>query len=167
MSFYDESREINRVKNKGKKLNLRREYKILIVDDDVNMAEMLKDFLFQRGHRVSVVNESITCIGKCQNNFYDIIFVDFYMKNLNGVELVDIIKNACQNKSLIFAFTGNDSSDALSQFKNVGMNGAIIKPINIDILEKFMNSLELRYGLDERIIKTIDKKRIRKNLFIF
>jgi CheY-like chemotaxis protein len=160
MSTYKVSHRVKNIENK--KL-----YNILIVDDDDDMADMFKNMLTDRGHNVTITNEAITCINKCQNSHYDIIFMDFHMNNLNGVELTDLIKDACNNTSLIFAFTGDDSNDALSQFKQIGMSGAIIKPIDPNIVCRLMNSLEMRKELDKRVVKLAEAKQLKKHLVMF
>ena len=152
---------------KSKNIESKKIYKILIVDDDKNIAEIFKDILSIRGHDVTIITECMSCINKCQNIHYDIIFMDFHMVNLNGVDLTHLLKNACTNKSIVFAFTGDDSSNALGQFKEIGMDGAIIKPIDIDVISKLMNSLEIRSDIDKRIIKIPNKHQFKRHLFIF
>lgn len=153
--------------NKLKKQNINKQFKILIVDDDTNTAESFGEILQERGHNITVANESVSCIGKCQNHHYDIIFMDFHLNDIDGVDTTDLIKNIYCNKSLIFAFTGDDSHCALSKFKNIGMDGAIIKPLNIDLINKFMNTLELRHDIDKHVIKNIKDLKMKKQLFIF
>ena len=91
----------------------------------------------------------------------------FHMDDINGVDVTDVIKNVCRNNSIIFAFTGDDSQMALTKFKNIGMDGAIIKPFDIETINKLMNSLELRTTIDKRVINAIKELKTRKDLFIF
>lgn len=155
--------QINKLKNQ----NYKQQFKILIVDDDNDIAETFGEILESRGHNVTVINEGISCVGKCQIYHYDIIFMDFHMDKINGVDVTDLVKNICNNKSLIFAFTGDDSNDALKKFENIGMDGAIIKPLDIDLINKLMNSLELRNSIDKRILKCIKNIRSKRQLFVF
>jgi len=157
----------NTLLNKTKKSDSIKHYNILIVDDDHNIANIFKDILVYRGHKVTIITESISCLGKCQDTYYDIIFMDFHMENLNGVELTDIIRDVYKNKSLVFAFTGDDSRSALNLFKENGMDGALIKPIDIEIVSNLMNSLEVKHNIDKRAIKMLDTKQFKKRLFIF
>lgn len=160
------SKLINRLKSS----NSKHQFKILIVDDDLETAEAFGEILKTRGHNVTVTNEAISSVGKCQNCHYDIIFMDFHMGgtgDIDGVGATDLIKSCCYSKSLIFAFTGDDSRVALSKFQNIGMDGAIIKPLDIDLINKLMNSLELRNDLDKRVIQNIRDFKNRKQLFIF
>jgi CheY-like chemotaxis protein len=153
--------------NTTKKYTEKQQFKILIVDDDIDLAASLSEILQERGHNVTITNEGISCISKCQNSNYDIIFMDYHLADINGIDTTDLIKNSCSVKSLIFAFTGDDSIAALSNFKNIGMDGAIIKPIDIDIINKLMNSLEIRNTVDNRVVKIMKDLKIKKHLFVF
>lgn len=142
-------------------------FSILIVDDDKIVSNIFGEILSNRGHNVIIVHDCASCINKCQNTNFDIIFMDFHMDNINGVDMTDLLKNVCNNKSIIFALTGDDSKKAINQFKNIGMNGAIIKPLNIDLINKLMNSLEIKKEFNKKIIKTLTTASNNKQLFLF
>ena len=120
----------------------KRKLNILIVDDDINSLNLFKEILEMRGHNVMTSDEGMKCISKCMNNTYDIIFLDYHIGDINGVELTDCLKDVLHNKSTIFAYTGDNSKDAIDKFKNIGMNGAIIKPIDINIIDKIIEQFE-------------------------
>lgn len=153
----------------------KQQFKILVVDDDIHIAETFGEILKNRGHSVTIVTEGIECINKCQNTSYDIIFIDFHLKNdkyeydeTNGAEITDLLKTVCSVNCIVFAITGDDSVTAIKKFKTVGMDGALIKPFDIRVINNLMNSLELRFGkVDKKIIKTIKYSQIKKNVFIF
>jgi len=153
--------------NKLKRGIPRRRFNILIVEDDKEASEIFCEILKERGHIVTIANKATTCINQCQNCSYDIIFMDFHLEDMNGAETVELLRSICLVKSLIFAFTGDDSRESLELFREIGMDGAIIKPIDIDLINKFMNSLELRSELDKRSIKGIRDFKTKKQLFIF
>lgn len=128
--------------DKTKNLSCTRKYKILVVDDDVYSSSVLKIILGDKGYDVTVCNNSMECVSKCMKENYDIIFMDFHMELLDGADLTDVIKNTCNNKSIIFAFTGDSSKSAFSKFKNSNMIGALIKPVDIGTIERLMTIVE-------------------------
>lgn len=150
---------------KERSLLKRKTFSILIVDDDIDVANNLKTLLELRGHRVTVVDDGLRCITHCKDKrkHYDIVFMDYHMEGLDGAQVTQIVKND-KKKSLIFAYTGDDSQKAINDFKQVGMDGAIIKPIDIQSIQLLMSKLELSTNLDIGIIKNITKKSCRSIL---
>jgi len=152
---------------KFKTCNVRNKFNILIIDDELEIAEMLGSILKTRGHDIVIETKGISGLSKCQDNKFDIIFMDFHIGDMNGIDIADLLKNRCMNTALIFAFTGDDSKLALQRFKKIGMNGAIIKPIDINIINKLMSSLEVRNNIDVQVIKNFRDIEIKKHFFIF
>lgn len=142
-------------------------FSILIVDDDVDIAENLKILLQMRGHNIIVVDDGVRCIGHCKDRskHYDIIFLDYHMEGLDGAQVAEIVKDGYK-KTIIFAYTGDSSQSALDDFKSVGMDGVIIKPIDITGIDILMTNLEKSNFLDKHTIKTISRKS-DKSILIF
>ena len=134
--------------NKKLKLN------ILIVDDDTNASELFKEILEMRGHNVVTLNEGVRCIANMHHrpNLYDIIFLDYHIGDIDGVDLTDFIKDIFKSEALIFAYTGDNSTSAVKKFKQTGMNGALIKPIDCRLINKIMNIIESEN--DKKLINT-------------
>ena len=132
--------------NKRIKLN------ILIVDDDENASELFKEILELRGHNVVTLNEGVRCISNIQTQKYDLIFLDYHIGDIDGVDLADFIKDIFKSNALIFAYTGDNSSTAVTKFKETGMNGALIKPIDCDLIDKIMNLIETSNKINTDLI---------------
>ncbi len=132
--------------NKRIKLN------ILIVDDDENASELFKEMLELRGHNVVTLNEGVRCISNIQTQKYDLIFLDYHIGDIDGVDLADFIKDIFKSNALIFAYTGDNSSSAVTKFKETGMNGALIKPIDCDLIDKIMNLIETSNKINTDLI---------------
>jgi CheY-like chemotaxis protein len=142
--------------------NLTRKSKlnILVVDDDNTSLELFKDILEFRGHNVTAVDEGVRCISSLQNNYYDIIFLDYHIGDIDGVLLADCIKDVFKHKSLIFAYTGDNSSKAIDRFKIIGMNGVLIKPLNLNLIDSIMNTIEKNNENIENKLKAINDSSI-------
>jgi len=121
--------------NKKNKLN------ILIVDDDTNSSELFKEILELHGHTVITLDEGVKCISKCIENKFDIIFLDYHIGDIDGVELADCLKDVLKTESQIYAYTGDNNPISIQKFKDVGMHGVFLKPININIINNFISTL--------------------------
>ncbi|AYV75649.1 MAG: PAS domain-containing sensor histidine kinase [Terrestrivirus sp.] len=153
------TRSVNHIENRRKIFN------ILIVDDDENIANNLKLLLNSRGHNVMVVNDGIRCISRCKDDetHFDIVFLDYHMDDIDGAQVADIVRDD-KKKTIIFAYTGDSSEKALTDFKNVGMSGAVIKPITVNCIDMLMSKLENSTILDKNSISMLSRKSYRSIL---
>jgi len=141
---------------------------VLIVDDDLNSANSIKEILELNGHFVTIIDEPSRCITLCQNNKYDMVFMDYHMEGLNGSQITEILKENNFGNTIIFAHTGDNSNDAINSFKHAGMNGIIIKPIDLLSFELLINFFENNNILDyNQSSKMIITKRSNQNILFF
>jgi len=115
---------------------------ILIVDDDNNSSNLFKEVLELNGYNVETLDEGVKCISNCMKNNYDIIFLDYHIGDIDGADLADCLKDVLKTKSLIYAYTGDNDPNTLKKCKDIGMNGALIKPLNINLLNNIMKTIE-------------------------
>lgn len=162
---------------------LKRKYlNILIIDDDVCILEIFKQYLESRGHKVTIVDEGTRAISKIKESAFDVVFMDYHLNNdgspthssnmkesfkeshFNGAVLMDCVKTNKNNQTYIFAYTGDNSSTAIEECKNSGMDGALFKPLDINILNKLMLQLE-----NSNCTKTLLNKLAKelKNVLVF
>lgn len=67
--------------------------KILIVEDEADQREVLKDLLESVGYEVSTAVDGIDSIAKASADKYDLILLDIIMPNKDGVEVLQAIKS--------------------------------------------------------------------------
>ncbi len=137
-------------------LNRNRGLGILIVDDDEISAGLFKEYLSLLGHNVLSLNEGVKCISECIKNKFDIIFLDYHIKDIDGVELADCLKDVLKTKSRIFAYTGDSSPMAIKKFKEIGMDGVLIKPLDFSKINNIISDIENQ-----------NKKKISSNIIFF
>jgi CheY-like chemotaxis protein len=141
---------------------------ILIVDDDLSSANSIKELLELNGHEVTIIDEPTRCITLCQNNKYDLVFMDYHMDGLNGSQITEILKENNFGNTIIFAHTGDNSSEAIKSFKDAGMDGLIIKPIDLLSFELLISFFEDNNILNNnQSTKMIITKRSNQNILFF
>ncbi len=69
------------------------ERKILVVDDDDEMAEAIADHLRSEGARCSVVHDGASALSACRERTFDVILTDVRMDGMDGVELLVRLKH--------------------------------------------------------------------------
>ena len=70
-----------------------------------------------------------------------IIFLDYHIGDIDGVELADCLKDVLKTESQIYAYTGDNNPMSIQKFRDVGMNGVFLKPINMNIINNFISTL--------------------------
>lgn len=116
--------------------------RILLIDDDLELCQELAEIL--RDEDYDVKNTSSPLEGKTliDKDVFDIVILDFKMPDLNGLELLKIIKTK-NPKTSVFFITGKPFIEKLLQEQNLAdlVSGIISKPFNIKtLLDKISTS---------------------------
>jgi len=104
--------------------------RILIVDDNVELLEELKDMLGMSGYEVSTLNEGHKALDAALKNKPDLILLDLKMSPKSGFQIADEITNSVPLKDVpIVAMTGFfTEKQHLLMMKLCGIKTSILKP---------------------------------------
>lgn len=83
--------------------------RILLVDDDIALASMLKDYLQREGFDVAVQHDGTTAIAEVVSGKCCIVVLDIMMPQMNGLELLRNIRAASQVPVLMLTGKGDDA----------------------------------------------------------
>jgi two-component system phosphate regulon response regulator PhoB len=105
--------------------------KILVVDDEEDLCEILQFNLQQEGYEVDVAYSAEKAL-KLDLHKYDFFLLDMMMGEISGLELAKIIRRNpdFERKPIIFITAKTSESDKLSAF-NAGADDYISKPFSI------------------------------------
>lgn len=115
--------------------------RILVVDDDHSILALERLILTEAGHDVLMAHEANTALELLRTYDVDLVIVDVMMPELNGFQLVNMVKNNPKYKSLHVAFltAKNEAKDVVRAAK-LGADFYVTKPIVRDeFLEKITN----------------------------
>ena len=116
--------------------------KILVVDDDKDMCESLKDILsLVKGTKVKYSISPKKSLVLIKKNDFDIVFVDYKMPRMNGIELIEKILEIKPN-TCIFMLTAFISSPLIKEAQNAGAKKVLSKFIWPDELIKIIESYQ-------------------------
>jgi DNA-binding response OmpR family regulator len=108
----------------------KREEKILLVDDESDIATLFALVLKNRGFDVDMFNDPLQALSNFQPNLYDLVLLDFALPNMNGLELFKKIR-MMDNKVKICFLSAYDYEVLKEQFPLLNTECFIPKPINI------------------------------------
>jgi CheY-like chemotaxis protein len=107
---------------------------VLIVDDNQINRLLLKKVMEKWGAIADFAENGLQAIEKIENNHnYDVVLMDVYMPEMNGIEATQIIRakpEAYFQHLPIIALTASMLSTERSQIDDAGMNDYILKPFD-------------------------------------
>lgn len=117
--------------------------KVLIVDDEEELASLLVERLNFRDFDTDFAITSADAIKSVENKLYDIAIIDVRLKGINGIELMKLIMQI-QPQIKVILFTGYGTEEEGRRGLALGASKYIVKPINLenlileilDVLEK-------------------------------
>jgi DNA-binding response OmpR family regulator len=124
-----------------------RRAKILVIDDEPEITDIIETFLETAGYEVKSENSSEIGIEKAKTFMPDLVLLDIMMPSLDGYEICSELKKCEETKNIPVVFlTGKDArSDEGKSFK-VGGVLYIKKPFScerlLDIVKVVMQSVE-------------------------
>jgi len=128
--------------------------RILIVDDEPSMREMLRIVLRRDGYEVTVAANGAEALDVLQRERMDLLLSDIRMPDISGVEVLRAAKEA--NKDLVaFMMTAFASTDTAVEAMRLGAVDYFTKPFNMDELRiKVRQHLETLHTMAMRLIRT-------------
>ena len=124
--------------------------KILIVDDDPDIVEILRYNLSMAGYQVKSASNGKECVKKAKLFLPEIILLDVMMPVMGGIEACSILKEipSLNNTRVIFLSARSEDYTQLSAF-DAGADDYISKPVKPKILLKKIASIIKRINLNE------------------
>lgn len=119
--------------------------RILVVDDDQNMRQLLSLHLRSAGYEVETAEDGIAAGYAVLYQQPDLIICDVFMPHMSGFEFVAALRSdpAQQNIPVIFLTTAVDSE---ARGRELGAVGYLRKPVRADALLSFISD-KLQGGL--------------------
>lgn len=109
--------------------------KILIVDDENDIAELISDILEDEGYETVIANDGNTAISKVKEEDFDLILLDVMMPDISGTEVCAAIRNLT-SCPIIFVTAKTNLTSKLVGFE-VGADDYITKPfINEELVAR-------------------------------
>ena len=124
--------------------------RILMAEDNELNAEIAIDILCDLGFEVEHVTDGIECVNRVEKtpaDYFDLILMDIQMPNMDGYKAKRIIRRLEDTKKAaipIVAMTANAFDEDRQNAFNVGMNGHIAKPFELD---KMLSTIATALGL--------------------
>ena len=104
--------------------------RILIVDDDDEIRELLEFDIASSGYFVDVAKDGLEGLNKALNNTYDLILLDVMMPKMNGFDVCKNIRQAKLSIPILMLTAKGTIEDKTSGF-DCGADDYLVKPFDV------------------------------------
>ncbi len=120
--------------------------RILIVDDEQDIAELISDVLKDEGFETVIKNDGYSAIEEIKNNAFDLILLDIMMPNISGIETCNKIRETV-TCPIVFVTAKNQLVDKMLGFE-IGADDYITKPF---VIEELVARVKAHIRRDNRV----------------
>jgi two-component system response regulator HydG len=125
---------------------------ILVIDDDVDTASLVRDALRKRGFDARAAHSAEDCLQELRVRAADVVITDVHMARISGIELCQRVADEYPD-TLSIVITGATGIDTAIAAIRAGAYDYITKPLKIDVLaiavQRALEHLSLRRELKQ------------------
>ncbi|MDP4980269.1 MAG: sigma-54 dependent transcriptional regulator [Desulfobacterales bacterium] len=132
-----------------------KDYGILFVDDDKAILDLVNRYLSREGYAVSLADSGRKALHMLKEKDFDIIFTDFKMPEIDGIELLSAIKEYRPDTEVIIV-TGHGTMETAVKAMKIGSYDYLQKPFKLDLLKLIIDRI-----VGEKLLK--DKRALLKS----
>ncbi|MEA5470926.1 two-component system response regulator RppA [Spirulina sp. 06S082] len=103
---------------------------ILLVDDEMELTEPLRQVLLLEGYEVDTANEGIVGMQLAMQNSYDLLILDWMMPQKSGLEICRELRSHSQTPPVLF-LTAKDTLDDRVLGLDAGADDYLVKPFEL------------------------------------
>ncbi len=131
--------------------------RILVIEDNSDIAANLGDYLEDRGHTVDFAADGVTGLHLAVVNEFDAIVLDLNLPGMDGLEVCRKLRQEARRQTPVLMLTARDALEQkLSGFES-GADDYLVKPFALQEVEARLVVLARRgKGLGPRVLKVAD-----------
>jgi len=116
--------------------------RVLVVDDDDNLREILSAILSKGDRAVDTARDGIAALELISQNQYDVVLSDLRMPGLDGPALYEALRTMQQRSApRVIFMTGNADIADDATFLRSNTEPILEKPFNIDVVRHMVSVL--------------------------
>lgn len=132
--------------------------RILIVEDDRDLARNLIDYLEIQGYVSDYAPDGHAALRLLSANSYDLLVLDLMLPGLDGIGICKQVRNELRSSVPIVMLTAKDDIDTKITALDIGADDYVIKPVALRELEARIRALIRRatHGTDHKVLTVGD-----------
>lgn len=122
--------------------------KILLAEDEVNIASFIERGLKEFGHSVTVCHDGNTGWKILQEEPFDLLILDIIMPKINGLELCHLYRQMFGYQTPVIMLTALGTTEDIVKGLDAGADDYLVKPFSFQELEARIKALLRRIGAE-------------------
>lgn len=128
--------------------------RLLVIEDDHRIANLLRQGLEEEGYQVVVASDGQTGLDLGQTGQFDMIILDLMLPRLDGYDVARNLRRA-GNRTPILMLTARDSNQEVIRGLDLGADDYITKPFSLDIFLARVRAVSRRGPIPTPVILRI------------
>lgn len=104
--------------------------KLLLVEDEIDLAKQLEDWFKREQHTVDVVHSGQEALNHLKVSKYDLVILDWMLPQLSGLEVLQHLRSR-NNRTPVIMLTAKDSEDDKEKGLDSGADDYVTKPFSL------------------------------------
>jgi len=126
--------------------------RILVVDDEKSMRELLSIMLGKEGHEVATADSGQKAVRLLEQDIFDLVITDIKMPKMGGVEVLKAVKEASA-ETVVIMITAYATAETAVEAMKEGAYDYIMKPFKVDEIKHIVrNALDKRRLAGENLL---------------
>ncbi len=125
--------------------------KILLLEDDVILQEIIEEFLLETGYEVETFFDGEKALDAIGSTMYDMLLLDVNVPNINGFEILSYLRDIGNTTPAIY-ITSLSGIDDLKKGFDLGADDYLKKPFDLEELQVRIERIVKVHCLQEEIL---------------
>ncbi|MBC8554790.1 MAG: PAS domain S-box protein [Candidatus Brocadiales bacterium] len=139
--------------------------RILIVDDEQKICDLLSEYFLEDNHDVKCVNSGVTAIKLLETENFDLVLSDLVMPEVSGLDIVKAVR-ALEKKPKVGLITGWENPYRTEEEKSLKADFVVRKPIDFSKLTRCINNVLSKYSSYDIGIAELDMQHAEMDLLL-
>jgi PAS domain S-box-containing protein len=121
--------------------------RVMVVDDNVDAAQMLAALLEVQGHAVSVEYDGRGALERARRERHDVLLLDIGLPDMDGYELARRLRSQPESADItLVALTGYGQSQDRKEAEQAGFDHYLVKPADMDQVNEVLGAAARAHG---------------------
>ncbi|HMJ12994.1 MAG TPA: ATP-binding protein [Polyangiaceae bacterium] len=115
--------------------------RVLLVDDNTDMTEMLAAWLAACGHQTAFANDGLEALDVARRFSPDVAFVDIGLPGIDGYEVARRLRTQLQRRVVLIAMSGYGQDEDRARSHEAGFDDHLVKPVRTELILRILTQV--------------------------